>query len=357
MPGRGVYRAAPIAPSYSSYYAGEYNGLGYWGTFDGNGHVISNLKIDDSDPDKEYGYAGLFGCLKETASVSNLRVENVNIVTVFMAGGLCGYNDCGTISNCYTTGAVTVERNSGGGICGVNFRGSINNCYSSCAVSVRYHAGGICGASGGLGAIVMNCFSTGSVAGEDRLGGLCGSNGNGEIRNCYALSTIYTNDLNDKNLNTAGGFVGTNNGIISNCFAASKAIGENGIGGFCGYLLNNPLNVSNCFWDVEFSGIYDYDIYDGMVGLTTEQMYDINSFLSLGWDFNAEAAKGTDDIWHMPYNTEGYPMLYWQRDIPGDLTGSYGVDVEDFSHLSENWQSESFIEDLAEIALNWMEGK
>jgi len=78
----------------------------------------------------------------------------------------------------------------------------------------------------------------------------------------------------------------------------------------------------------------------------------------VGWDFNAEIINGTDDVWHMPNGTAGYPMLFFQRDIPADTTGKYGVDIEDLSSLSASWvNSPANLEILRALAQNWLEGK
>lgn len=50
--------------------------LAFTGTFDGNGHTLSNIKIDASDKNG----AGLFGCMTGDGSwVKNLKVENISV--------------------------------------------------------------------------------------------------------------------------------------------------------------------------------------------------------------------------------------------------------------------------------------
>ncbi len=102
-------------------------------------------------------------------------------------------------------------------------------------------------------------------------------------------------------------------------------------------------------------------------------MQDMNTYLDTGWDFIGETDNGTDDYWHMPYQAIGYPMLFWQRDIPGDFTGSYGVNFADYSILANQWmkdcQSPDWcygcdfdksgkvdLTDLFEFAENWLAG-
>ena len=103
-------------------------------------------------------------------------------------------------------------------------------------------------------------------------------------------------------------------------------------------------------------------------GKTTAEMQTESTFTDAGWDFNAETLNGVEDIWHMPYGAVGYPMLWWQRDIPGDWCGKYGVGIEDYAVLADSWQVEDSainlagadiidIEDLAVFCDYWLVGK
>ena len=73
----------------------------------------------------------------------------------------------------------------------------------------------------------------------------------------------------------------------------------------------------------------------------------------------------------MPFEAIGYPMLGWQKDIPGDFAGRYGVDMVDFAVLADTWSLSSGqtdyndlcdlmdddtidINDLAVFAENWL---
>ncbi|MBN1819032.1 MAG: hypothetical protein JW828_16855, partial [Sedimentisphaerales bacterium] len=93
-------------------------------------------------------------------------------------------------------------------------------------------------------------------------------------------------------------------------------------------------------------------------------MQDTNTFLVAGWDFPA--------TWHMPYQSTGYPMLWWQKDIPGDLTDTYGVNMADFAELASQWNKTGCplgcedadidgdgsvdLPDLMQLAGDWLQG-
>mgnify|MGYP003291544506 CR=1 FL=1 len=79
------------------------------GTFDGQGHVISNLTIDDKDDD--YYDHGLFGAT-DGATIKNLVLKNVNAYTVGGSsssrsiGSLIGWMKGGSVINCSVSGDV-----------------------------------------------------------------------------------------------------------------------------------------------------------------------------------------------------------------------------------------------------------
>ena len=303
------YTTAVIAPDI--YPDGDYfNSTPFEGIFDGNGHTIRNLTIGVGN-----NYLGLFGRIEGSgAQVKNLGVENINItggVDSDYLGGLCGRNYHGTINNCYATGSVTGGDNSYhlGGLCGYNRHGStITNCYAAGLVTGgddSYGLGGLCGSNGGT---ITNCYAAGSVIGDDYLGGLCGYNEYGTITNCYATGSV-----------TGGAY-------------------SDYLGGLCGY--NNRGTITNCFWDVETSGMTDgVGNQDpdpaGVIGKTTEQMQTESTFTDANWDFTVVP------VWHMPFEAIGYPILGWQKDIPGDFTGRYGVYMDDFAVLSNAWLSDN----------------
>ena len=54
--------------------------------------------------------------------------------------------------------------------------------------------------------------------------------------------------------------------------------------------------VSSSFWDTQTSTQISSA---GGTGLLTHDMQDINIYLNAGWDFIAETANGTDDIWFL----------------------------------------------------------
>ena len=305
---------------------------------------------------------------------SKCYVEGVDCV-----GGLIGENS-GSVYYCYSTGSLFGERYDSGGLVGHN-SGIVRNCFSTGNVKGQDWLGGLVGNNFGS---ISNCYFTGNIVGEDGVGGLLGiHHKEGAVSNCYSTGSV-------EGVQYVGGLIGACGGMISNSFSSGSVSGYDYTGGLCGYNYRGSISYSyssgsvtgdnftgglcgyqdgssaiiNCLWDIETSGYsIGYKLsssYPGTItnvqGLTTTEMQTQATFTNAGWDFNAESANGTEDLWHMPFNTTGYPMLYWQRDIPGDLTGSYGINLSDFSELSNDWLDTYDLTDLQTLTANWLSG-
>ncbi|MBQ8297806.1 MAG: hypothetical protein IJX77_08500 [Ruminococcus sp.] len=106
---------------------GRYNyatDIYYNGKFDGQGHTISGLYYSNSN----LAYVGLFGQLKDNASVKNVGVLDSYFKGRNYVGGICGYNIGSTVTNCYSSS--TVVGGTSGGVCGRNSGGTMKSCYS-----------------------------------------------------------------------------------------------------------------------------------------------------------------------------------------------------------------------------------
>lgn len=143
------YNFTPIS-MFSDNNGNSANSTNFKGTFDGQGHIISNLYIDVTDKDDKYE-VGLFGRLYG-ATVKNLGIVNAEIKNSKTARGgiLCGFARSGTnyITNVYAVGELSVTSNikmslTGGSNGGTN----ITNCYTTAsAISVD-------------GTTQMNCYA------------------------------------------------------------------------------------------------------------------------------------------------------------------------------------------------------
>ena len=230
----------------------------FFGSFDGNGYVISNFKVNDN-----ILYTGLFGY--NSGNISNLHVEKFSIVvtgsydskiSTGYAGGLVGYNFKGTIKNCSAAGEVSSSINyiskynnsHAGGLVGYNDQGKITNCHATTSAT---------SVSGGSSYSYSHSYA----------GGLVGYNNEGVLTNCHATGVVNSSSSTNTNSSSdtgsscsyAGGLVGYNNqGEIINCYAsgeansnADKGIGSSYSGGLVGY--NNRGSTIECYATVNVS--------------------------------------------------------------------------------------------------------
>lgn len=161
------------------------------GTFDGNGHKISNLYVDRADK------AGLFASVYG-ASIKNLTVEGIVVGsssngTDTGVGGIVGYSTSQIlIENCVSNVNVSSSCENTGGICGyVNDADSvIRNCVNIGEIkSNSDKTGGISGNPG----IVYNCANFGAVSGKSNVAGIAG-NTEKDVSLCYNAGAISAPD-------------------------------------------------------------------------------------------------------------------------------------------------------------------
>ena len=300
----------------SAYTGNDFNIIGYWrdwnnnkpfiGTFNGNGHIISNFTYDCNGADHiglfgNVGYAD--GSVNPQIRVLTLINPNINAGTGNNIGPLVGKHTDGNITGCHVEGGHISGGSDVGGLVGRNQWGTITNCHSSADVSGGNNVAGIAGRN--YGGTIANCFSTDNATGDSSIGGLVGWQMFGaEIIDCYATGNITGNKY-------VGGLVGSNlrreYGIstITNCYSVGRVTGSEYIGGLVGFNLGS---AEFSFWDLETS---IQSSSAAGVGKTTVEMQMASTFLEAGWDFLDEAANGTDDIWWIDEGKD-YPKLWWE---------------------------------------------
>ena len=194
----------------------------YTGTFDGNGKTITGLTVTGSDQ-----YAGLFGYIGSGGTVMNVKLEGVQITSDISwgsVGGVAGHS-YGDIENCSVSGSVSGS--DVGGVVGYQLVGSITGCSSSATVKGMERAGGVVGVTN-YGATLTGCYATGDVTVEkdgtnnSHAGGVVGYNGGGTLTACYATGSV-------EGSGDVGGVVGDNYGTVTACYWSGSP--DAGIGG------------------------------------------------------------------------------------------------------------------------------
>lgn len=168
-------------------------GLEFTGIFNGLGHIISDLTINR--PQDEF--VGLFGHTR-MASITNVGLENVDIVGLGRVGSIMGQSYCSEIYNSYSTGHVTGHLYVGGFI-GRLFGGNmmdpigtpyITNCFTTCDIKKLYsdsdYLGGFVALVDGWESYVRKSYSAGNVPKTEHSGAFCAKEGVlGHVDNCY----------------------------------------------------------------------------------------------------------------------------------------------------------------------------
>ncbi|MHC4633498.1 MAG: GLUG motif-containing protein [Planctomycetota bacterium] len=259
----------------SQYTGTEFNIIVHFsGTFDGNGHTISNFTYISKDT----GYLGLFGDVSGHIKNLGLIDPNVDAETERRVGLLVGLLDNGAVTNCYVEGGSVSGHVFIGGLVGLNDYGTISECYSTGSVSGDLCVGGLVGRNDS--GTISKSYSIASVSGDRILGGLAGENKD-TITNCYAMGSVSGN-------REIGGLVGYNwKATITNCYATSSVSGiEYDVGALVGY--DREGSYTKSFWDKTVNSLLTgigSGVNPDVIGESTANMQKESTFADAGWDF------------------------------------------------------------------------
>lgn len=224
----------------------------FGGTFNGNGHTVSGVRITSTGSDM-----GLFRFVEKGGVV-----EGLNVSGTVMPGG---------------------TQTSVGGIIGEN-RGTVKNCEFNGSVIGEKNVGGVVGTNADSG-MVISCSAKGSVRGNTGTGGIAGENA-GTLINCENNAGINLTQTNegssetdiDKILEDAdndeeenilgstsdtGGIVGYSDGIVQSCVNRGD-VGYPHVGYNTGGIAGRQTGyLSGC---VNYGSIYGRKEVGGIVG-------------------------------------------------------------------------------------------
>lgn len=238
----------------------------YKGIFDGNGHSISGVYVNRDeaadDVDMRFkGSIGLFGY--HDGVIRNLGILDSYMRGNYYIGSICGYNNCGTIQNCYSTARVGGVLYIGG-ISGRIHHGIVENCYNAGNVCGNREIGGICGDNY---SIIESCYNIGSVSGNEDVGGIAGwgydvedDSDSCKIVDCYNMGKV----TGKKNV---GGICGYDYcSLVENCYSQATVSGNTNVGGICGN--SNKVDFQNAYYD---SNLYTGNAIGYLKDATTEK--------------------------------------------------------------------------------------
>lgn len=217
----------PIGKNGTYYFAGTIYG---GNDSDANNRTMRTINLNIQQ--RGESNVGLFGYVKG-ASISHLTTAGT-IAGSAAVGGLVGYADGVTISNCRNNATVKATGNAAtfGGKQGAYLGGfvgyatasvTIKNCYNGGEITTETKwensniVGGIVGHLG-TGGQVSYCYNIGKVVGSDNIGGIVGIN-NGTVSFCYqggGLNDLYSGTK-------PSNFITSNGGTITNCWILPSA--------------------------------------------------------------------------------------------------------------------------------------
>ncbi|MBE5722645.1 MAG: hypothetical protein EGR31_04340 [Clostridium sp.] len=237
-------------------------GRPFQGTFDGDEHQITNLKISNGGQ-----YAGLFG-----------YTEGAVIKSCNVTGEVNGYNH---------TGGIVGYANNNTYILNCSFQGNVEG--------NGEERGGIVGHTS-IGCDVSGCYVTGTVTGDREVGGIAGS-GVGTIKNCYALANVTATATATATGVNAGGIAGKAYGVtIENCYYSGEVSAKDYAGGIAGYV-SGAKTIRNCVSLAE--SVTGIGFVNRIVGCVRQNTNLINNHsynrTKLVIDGNTTYADGTDE--------------------------------------------------------------
>ena len=249
--------------------------LAFQGTFDGDGHTLSNFRFNVFNYELSDLPVALFRHVGQRGTVQNLNLRNVNLVGKSIAAGVAGFNE-GAIRDVTVSGSIVCDSTAGGvvgqqqspasvtratmtgtvrsnatgprtgttcdtaaaGVVGISYGGSVTDCHSSGSVTwatgpgtkqiaAWTWSGGVVGYGS---PDIRGCSSSATVSGGFYTGGVAGGLESGVS---VLDDSFSTGDITG--VSGVGGVVGLNGNIMHRCYATGKVTGDVNVGGLVGF--------------------------------------------------------------------------------------------------------------------------
>jgi len=285
---------------------GTTKGKSFMGSFDGDGHTISGIRINKPDD-----MLGIFASV-ENGEVKNITLSDSHIFGSYYIAGIVGIAiDNTLVTNCHVDSSVIIgvlstenQRLYHGGIVGAMTNCTITGCSSAARILDGGYKncsgfGGIVGRGRGTG-IVKDCLFTGTIENTDSdkntlFGGIVGSrNGDIEFSNNYYIllpeGTLASSSGCGGNPNSAATDLTDNDGAVEAQVSNEKpeeigaqtaayphglTVYEHGVffqnkyytrkGLTCGWirLVRGTLNGVTAYWGTFYSNGYNFTLPEG----------------------------------------------------------------------------------------------
>ena len=276
----------------------------YTATFDGKGHTISNLFIDQDtstgadDPDNR-GF-GLFATTANGSEIRGVGLLDVSVTGRANTGSLIGRAE-GDVYATYATGSVT-----GAGTVG----GLIAHTRST--------------------AIVAGSWADVDVTAESNMGGLVGLHVGGDIIASYATGAVH---CDSDCTGPRGGLVGSHReapaGVVASYSTGTVTPTAGGdVGGLIGNIRNGGTagSVTNSYWDNQTSGLTASAAGTGQTTSVLQSPLQTDGYTGIyaNWNVDLDGDSTNDDPWHFGTDSQ-YPAL--KVDFNGDGVASGALEL------------------------------
>lgn len=299
------------------------------GIFDGQGHTISNLYINNNDQ-----CTGFFGAINSYSSqrsiIKNIIFENVQVYyndvnySSQPVGVLASSCRCADISNVQINSGYVKGMSKVGGVLGYTIDCSLTSCQNKAEIT-----GIISGVGGIIGycydSKIKKCINYGNITGNGECGGLFGritSTTNNQI-----LISYCANYGNIQGQMAVGGIIGSVLGasnVIDHVFVAGNVSkttpNENAyVGYLAGSIENATFSGKNIYNGETTTGNGELisatiaigsiegtcDGQESIISLTTQQIKSGEATYKL----NNGKSEGDDLAWYQAIGTDDYPVL------------------------------------------------
>jgi hypothetical protein len=298
----------------------------FLGSFDGKGHKIINLTINEPT-----GWlVGFFRKLGAGAYVSNINFVLVDVLGQDEVGALAGVHTAGTtvINNVHVQGRVKGSNANIGGLVGASYA-AIKNCSSNIVMTTPSDSsviGGLVGFADSASQI-LNSHAAGTItlgAAEFGVGGLVGTN-RGIIRNSWANVDISGGDY-------LGGLIGRGSGgsyDVQFSYAVGDISGANHVGGFAGEITTGLTENNYALGSVSATGTYAAGFTSRSGGGSILKNYAngvvTGAVNNAGFVALEDAGTLDDNYWNSDNTTSADSLTNYEEiaEVDMDIAGNY----------------------------------
>jgi len=264
------------------------------GHFDGADYTISGMKINSSANN-----IGLFGVIRQPATITNVRLENVDITSNTSGanvGGLVGLAHSSTLYRALdrisVTGVIRADNGfSAGGVTGQISFVEMSNSDAHVRIDAGYtYAGGAAGINSNGN--IEQSYATGDVYSRRDAGGLVGWNQNSDHVNNYATGDVTGADDTSVYIGGLTGDIASGRSIVNSYAAGTLRKGTGNqtstkIGGLAGNLSGfGNVTITNSYWnnDGDNSGLQTKGWESGTGGAMSREDLKHLDIAGVGWD-------------------------------------------------------------------------